>query len=339
MGIYDRDYVKDDRPRGGGYGGEGFGGHGSKRARFGAPGAWSVNTWLIVSNVAIHILAVTVFSTGGGPGGRWSLLHQYGHFSTAKGFFEIVQRVDHTGQVVNAVQLNLQVWRLLTFQFLHDPNTILHLFFNMFGLWIFGPMVEETLGRRKYLAFYLVCGIMGGVMYVFLNLLGMTGLPLPGVLTTPPTTPLVGASAGVFGVIMACAYVSPNTIVQLIFLPIPLKMKWLAYGYVGISLFNLLISGRNAGGDAAHVGGAIAGYFFIRNPHHLLDFFDILGNSKAPKKPRGGRAGRSTGRSGPRAPSQDEVDRILDKVNLKGIQSLTAKEKKVLERASRGARD
>lgn len=327
MGIYDRDYVRAETGRGGGILGGGF-----------RRGPWTANTWLIVSNVLIHILAVTVLSraNGRGPGG-WSVLHEYGHFSVAKGFFEIVRTVDPaTQQVVSAVQLNLEVWRLLTFQFLHDPNSIWHLLFNMFGLWIFGPMVEEVLGRSKYLAFYLVCGIMGGVLYVFLNLLGMAGLTIPGVLNADPSTPLVGASAGVFGVIMACAYLSPNTIVQLIFPPIPLKMKWLAYGYVGLALFNLLTSGRNAGGDAAHIGGAIGGYFFIRNTHHLGDFFDVLGNSNKPRKPGAAKGTKKPRRSD--GPSEAEIDRILAKVNTKGIASLTSKEKKTLERASRSER-
>jgi membrane associated rhomboid family serine protease len=332
MGIYDRDYVKQPPPGRGWGGGPGTTGVGGMMRR---RGPWTVNTWIIVSNCVIHLLAMTVFSQRQATGRVWSILHEYGHWSTAKGFFEIVPSA--TGG--NNLVLNLQVWRLLTFQFLHSPDNIFHLFFNMFGLFIFGPMVEEALGRRKYLAFYLVCGIMGGVMYVFLNLLGMIGLDfLPGVLASDPRTPLVGASAGVFGVIMACAYIAPNTVVQLIFPPIPLKMKWLAYGYVAISLFNLLFGGRNAGGDAAHIGGAIAGYFFIRNSHHLLDFFDVLGNSKEPRRPRTPKPGKA-GRGKPRAPSTDEVDSILDKVNLKGIQSLTAREKKVLERASRGGKD
>lgn len=328
MGIYDRDYVKESPGRGwgGGPGSTGVGGMMRRR------GPWTVNTWIIVSNCVIHLLAVTVFSQHLATGQVWSILHKYGHWSTAKGFFEIV--ADPTG---NKLQLNLQVWRLVTFQFLHSTDNIWHLVLNMFGLFIFGPMVEEALGRRKYLAFYLVCGIMGGVMYVFLNLLGLMGIPLPGVLETPPNTPLVGASAGVFGVIVACAYIAPNTVIQLIFPPIPLKMKWLAYGYVGISLFNLLTNGNNAGGDAAHIGGAIAGYFFIRNSHHLLDFFDILGNSKQPKRPPGSPRPPKPGK--PKAPSTDEVDRILDKVSLKGIQSLTAREKKVLERARHTGND
>lgn len=331
MGIYDRDYVRQENPGGwGGAGGAGGGLGGMMRRR----GPWTVNTWIILSNLIVFALSMTVFYRPNNAGRPWSILHEYGHFSTAKGFFEIVQT-----QSGNALVLNLQVWRLLTFQFLHSPETIWHILLNMFGLFIFGPMVEETLGRRKYLAFYLVCGIMGGVLYVFLNLLGMTGLNVPGVLQSDPRMPLVGASAGVFGVIMACAFIAPNTRVYL-FGVVPIAMKWLAYGYVGLSLFNLLTSGRNAGGDAAHMGGAIAGYFFIRNSHHLLDFFDVLGNSKKPKGAKGpGRPGKSGKAKGKRSPSEAEIDRILDKVSRKGIASLTAKEKKALEQASRGGPD
>lgn len=321
MGIYDRDYQR-EQPKGRWGGGGGVG----ERRGIGHPRAWSVTLWLIVINVAVHLLAVTVFvlplkegqqsvfaflSRGGTP--QWFALHEWGHFSIYEGF----QR--------------LEVWRLVTFQFLHDPNSIFHILFNMFGLWVFGPMVEQALGRKKYLAFYLMCGIAGGLLYLLLNLLGAMNIPLPGVLTASPRTPLVGASAGVFGVIVACAYIAPEARVQLLFPPIPLKMSFFAYGYVAIAAFNLLFGGHNAGGDAAHLGGAIAGFFFIRRPHLLADFFDVLGDSRAPK-----RSGKRA--KGPRAPASNEVDRILDKVSREGIGSLTAKEKKILEKASRDSR-
>lgn len=297
MGIYDRDYQRDTPSSGGG--------------RVPRAQGISVTWWIIGVNIAVHILALTVFARNYGNG-QWSLLHEYGHFSTYTGF----QR--------------LEVWRLVTFQFLHDPTNILHIVFNMFGLWVFGPIVEEALGRKKYLAFYLMCGICGGLMYLFLNMLGALHLNLPGALTVDTKTPLVGASAGVFGVIVACAYVAPEARVQLLFPPIPLKMKWFAYGYVAIAAFNLLFGGHNAGGDAAHIGGAIAGFFFIRNSHHLADFFDIFGDSR----PEGGKR-KPRHRAAPGAPPDDEIDRILAKVSQHGIQSLTAREKKKLEKASR----
>lgn len=299
MGIADRGYYQDEP---GGYGGRGGGG-------FRMPGlsALSVTTWLIVVNVVIHVLANTALPQ----------MYQWGHFSTFQGF----QR--------------LEVWRLVTFQFLHDPNSILHLAFNMFGLWVFGGIVEQTLGRRKYLAFYLVCGIFGGLLYLLLNLLGgIFNIRLPGVLFADPKTPLIGASAGVFGVIMACAYIAPTMVVQLIFPPISMKMRTLAYIYVGIAAVNLLLGGRNAGGDAAHIGGALAGAYFIRNSHLLLDFFDVWKDSRKQKRPGGGRSPAGGGGASKaerrRASEEAEIDAILAKIQEQGIGSLNAREKKLL---------
>lgn len=248
------------------------------------------------------------------PGG---VLGAIGHFSTFQGF------------------VRLEVWRLVTFQFLHA--NFMHLLLNMFGLWFFGGRVEEYLGKRRFTAFYLMCGICGGLLYLILNGLGLLGVTLPGVLNVNWRMSLVGASAGVFGVIVACAKIAPDMRVQLIFPPIPLKMKFMAYGYVALSAFNLFIAqGANQGGDAAHIGGAIAGYFFIRNTHLLRDFFDIFGKgsktSKRPRKPA--KPKRERGR-----PRQEEIDRILEKVSASGLHSLTDKEKSTLEQASRAQQD
>ncbi len=290
----------------------------------------SVNTWLIIINTAVFLaqaLQIAPHVSGAKVLAVFKMhsvdiLTWYGHFSTAEAFFY---------KANNVVYLNLEVWRLLTFQFLHA--NFLHLFFNMFGLYIFGGMVEQYLGRRRYLAFYLLCGICGGLAYVILNLLGQAGLSFPGVLPNDPRTPLVGASAGVFGVIMACAYLAPNAMIMLLFPPIPLPLKVFAYAYVGVAALNLLMGGANAGGDAAHLGGAIAGAYFIRNSHLLHGFFDFLG-SKAPGR-RG--TGRSRGSWPPRggassSPSQEEIDRILAKVATQGLGSLTRREKELLRR-------
>lgn len=292
MGIYDREYIRVGPRSTSGMGGLRF---------------ISFNTWLILINAAVFLVQA-------GLPKNWPLGPQlvdaityYGHFSTYFGF----QR--------------LEVWRLVTFQFLHGG--LMHLFFNMFGLWVFGGMVEQYLGFRRYAAFYLVCGIFGGISYLILNLLGAgLGLKLPGVLINDLHTPLVGASAGVFGVIMACAYIAPNAVVQLVFPPVPLRLKWFAYGYVAIALFNLIAQGQNAGGDAAHIGGAIAGFFFIRNAHLLRDFFDIFGDS---------RQGRRVARSRPDA---GEVDRILSKLHTDGFRSLTDAEKATLRRDTESRR-
>ena len=246
-------------------------------------------------------------------------LEALGHFSTYRGFGR------------------LEVWRLVTFQFLHDHSSIMHLAFNMFGLFIFGRIVEDTLGRRKYLAFYLVSGIFGGLLFLILNLVGVVfHAHLPGALAVDARTQLIGASAGVFGVIMACAYIAPKMLVRLLFPPISMTMRTMAYAYLALAVFNLLRSGQNAGGDAAHVGGAIAGAYFIRNSHLLLDFFDVLGDSrkKQPRRPVAPRRPKPPAEVARRVREEARIDAILAKVSDKGLNSLTAKEKKLLARDS-----
>jgi len=298
MGIYDRDYTFRNTQRGG----------------FGSVSRFSANIWLIIVNVAVLLLAFVSPRAG-------QFLFEHGHFST--------HEVTLAG--------GLEFWRFLTFQFLHGG--VVHLFFNMLGLYMFGAMVEQHLGSKRYLAFYLTCGVFGGLMYLILNgagtALASMGMPrIPGLLFTDPKTPLVGASAGVFGVILACAYISPNSRVQLLFPPVPMRLKTFAYVYVGIAAVSLLMNSKNAGGEAAHLGGAIAGAFFIRNAHLLRDFFDVFSDSrKADRAARTRmREARRTETDGSRNQLRAEVERILNKVDREGIHSLTEHEKSVLRR-------
>ena len=239
-----------------------------------------------------------------------SIFQALGHFSTAKAF------------------LGLEVWRFITFQFLHA--NLMHLVFNMLGLFFVGGLVEQYLGSKRYAAFYLTCGVFGAVLYLALNLVGnlMPGARLPGLLFDDPYTPLVGASAGIFGVLMAAAFIAPGATVM-IFGVIPMKMRTAVYLFTAMALGNLLMGGSNQGGDAAHIGGAIAGYFFIRRTHLLRDFFDVLGDSRS-----GGPRRETAGGGGP---TGVEIDRILAKVSASGLASLTKGEREALARASRGA--
>jgi membrane associated rhomboid family serine protease len=326
MGIHDRDYIR-NRPRGGG--GIGMGMRG---------GPWTMTTILIVINVAVYLLDWMLYSAGvtanmlsttqltapGVTGGQVGYqiiaekpLFALGHFSTYTAFSQ------------------LQFWRFCTFQFLHGNST--HLLLNMIGLYFFGPAVERFLeSRKRFLAFYLTCGIFGGFLYLILNLVGnLTNSDIPGLLFAPPTTPLIGASAGVFGVVVASAFVSKDAVMY-VFMVLPMKIRTGAYLMVAIAAANLfIIQGSNQGGDAAHLGGAAAGFFFIRRHHLLHDFFDILGPSK---KRKGGKS-RSP-RRGKSKPAVDDatLNRILDKVRDHGMHSLTDKEKNLLEKASKDKR-
>ncbi len=225
----------------------------------------------------------------------------------------------------------VEVWRLIGFQFLHASSW--HLFFNMVALFFFGPMVEHYLGAKRYLAFYLLCGICGALLYLALNLLGYIialytqgPVAIPWLLFNSPYQPLVGASAGIFGVLMAGAYLAPNDMVALFFV-LPMRLVTLAYGLVILAVVTVAFGGPNAGGEAGHLGGAAAGFYFIRHPHHLHGFFDFLGwvdpTSHHYRKGRGARGGRSS-----------DVDRVLAKVTATGLDSLNEREKRILREAA-----
>lgn len=348
MGIYDRDYIRPD-----------YSGHlGQRRAR--SPGAFfrglTAVQWLVIINIAIFVVdallgaqqvivpahmgtilienapADTIVDRSvhmrdpnsgmyfypvrdagtGAVVGQWRFspmtpMAAVGHFSTAKGF------------------VALEVWRMITFQFLHGG--VNHLLFNMIALWFFGPLVEQRMGtKQRFLAFYLMCGICGALLYLILNLAGyLIGTSAPLLLINDVFTPLIGASAGVFGVLMASAYIAGDAI-MLVFFVLPMRIRTGAYLMFLFALGNLFFGGSNAGGDAAHVGGAIAGFFFIRNTHLLKDFFAI-GRPAASQKVRSQRAKASTAEADHR-----KLDDILDKVSREGLHSLSETERTFLRR-------
>jgi membrane associated rhomboid family serine protease len=124
-------------------------------------------------------------------------------------------------------------------------------------------MVEQHLGSRRYLRFYLICGMGGAVTYL--------GLWAKGILIGDPWQPLVGASAGIFGVLIAAAQVAPDATVMLLFPPIPMRLRTLAWAFIAIAVYTVLTRGHNAGGEAAHLGGAIGGFLLMQGERMLSD--------------------------------------------------------------------
>jgi membrane associated rhomboid family serine protease len=229
MGIYDRDYYRTHEPSGIG------------RVRM-----WSVTTWLLILNIAVFILdnfATTIAQTPAGQRVELHPLWQLGAFTIYDGV------------------LHAQIWRAITCQFLHSG--FWHIFANMVGLWMFGPIVELSLGHRRYLFFYLLCGIAGPIMYTALWGLGILTPGGPEMLIPSMHTQLLGASAGIFGILVAAAYLAPNRLIYIYFIEMPLK--YFAWIMVGIAAYTVLVHGRNAGGQAAHLGGALLGFFLIRH--------------------------------------------------------------------------
>ena len=145
---------------------------------------------------------------------------------------------------------SFEVWQLLTYGFLHGDWT--HLFFNMFALYMFGGDVERLLGAQRFLQYYLVCVIGAAVA----QLVVMSGI------STPPL-PTVGASGGVFGLLLAFGMAFPRRRIMLIFPPIPMP-AWLFVTLYGLLELYLGVTGSQVGvAHFAHLGGMAAGYAML----------------------------------------------------------------------------
>jgi len=151
-------------------------------------------------------------------------------------------------------------------------------------------------------------------------------------------TPLVGASAGIYGVLIAVAVLAPSLQITLIFPPITLTMRQLALGVltiaVGIIVFRI---GTNAGGEAGHLGGAIAGFMLTR----WVAGFGVfgLGKKKKAKRPRRDIEPKIRPRTVLDLRAQSEVDAILEKISREGFQSLTDEERDLLHRSAKNQQD
>lgn len=143
-------------------------------------------------------------------------------------------------------------YQIITHMFMHASTT--HLFFNMFALYVFGPMVERYAGARRFLILYFVAG-MGSILAHMAIMVYQYSMH--GVQVFPPA---VGASGAIMGILVSFAVLYPNVRLMLLFPPIPIKAKYLAMAYVAIDLFSG-ISGANTGiANWAHLGGAITGF-------------------------------------------------------------------------------
>ncbi len=141
-------------------------------------------------------------------------------------------------------------WQLVTYGFLHGNLT--HIFFNMFGLWMFGRELEMLMGSKRFLTYFFTCVIGAGIIQLIVA--GSQG----GIY------PTVGASGGVFGILLAYGLAFPNRMVMLIFPPIPMKAKYFVLFYGLLELY-LGVSGNAPGvANFAHLGGMLFGFLLLR---------------------------------------------------------------------------
>jgi len=248
------------------------------------------------------------------------------------GFTGLAEWSDHYLAMPAALPRLIKVpWTIITYMFMHDG--FLHILFNMLWLYWFGQLFEEYLGHKRTLTVYFLGGLAGAFFFVAsYNIFPMfANSPLLG------GTVIVGASAGVTAIIIATATLLPDYEIFLMIIG-PVKLKWLALFFIAMDLLG--VASTNAGGEIAHLGGALLGFVYIKQLRSGNDWANPINKLFTPRPKMKVAAGGADGKkaSGPALPRQDEIDRILDKISQNGYDSLSKQEKETLFRASKNDR-
>jgi membrane associated rhomboid family serine protease len=283
--------------------------------------------WLIAINVVVYFLEMTM-----------------------------IDRADiHAGLGFHVRDLTEQPWTVLTYMFVHGG--FLHIFFNMYSLWLFGRRVEQAWNPRSFALYYVWCGLGAWLTHLMITRDGT----------------LIGASGAVYGVMLAFAMRWPDE--EVLFFVVPVKVKWLV---AGLAVWDLARGLGTIGGPSnvayfAHLGGFAFGWLYLRwisagvslerlreRMSQLPDVPDEPPRAIPRSRPRDSErregiddviarsnktlaASRRPATSAPVAPVRDAkaeaLDRVLDKISQTGLSSLTSEERKLLEEMSRKLKD
>lgn len=260
---------------------------------------------------------------------------------------------------------HFSLYQLITYMFLHGGFT--HLFFNMFALWMFGCVIERVWGPRKFLFYYILCGVGAGLtqeIAQFVELLVMNPqLSFADAFNLPADAAdtlnlwrTIGASGAVYAILLAFGMTFPNERIFIFPLPVPIKAKWFVVFYAAVELFMALGSSNDGVAHTAHLGGMLFGYLLIRywsnhnfytyNINNGMGIFGRMRQNYEQYRNRsanmtvhkgGGGAGSDKTRTetdeeynARKKAEQDIIDSILDKIRKSGYDSLTAEEKRRL---------
>lgn len=220
------------------------------------------------------------------------------------------------GLVPSEVFLRWQLWQPLTYIFLHGG--FLHLFFNMFALFMFGSELERTWGTKEFLRYYLVCGVGAGLVHWLVSM--------------SSSVPVIGASGAVFGLLLAFGMLFPDRTILLWGIA-PVKAKYFVIGFGLLELFAATSGPQGGVARFAHLGGLVTGFIYLKSETLLWPLRRRFGSLAR------GVAGRSAAAEAKRRErQQSEIDRILEKIQAEGMGALTDLEKKVLRDAARRGR-
>ncbi len=236
---------------------------------------------------------------------------------------------------------SFHIWQPFTYMFLHSD--FMHIFFNMFALWMFGRTIELTFGAKRFLIYYLVCGIGAGVCQELVQLCSLLFFNTLSVGAT------IGASGAIYAILLAFGMSYPNERIFIFPIPFPIKAKWFVMIYVVIELYMAMGSSGDGVAHTAHLGGMLAGFLlitywrrkaasgFYRRPSD--SFFDKMRQAterfqrdlkvKKPKYTPYEEVRREDDMeyNARQKAKQDEIDAILDKIRKSGYDSLTKEEK------------
>jgi membrane associated rhomboid family serine protease len=309
MGIYDREYYRREGPS--------FIGSLAEQGR--------VTNWLIGLNVVCFLVQMATRTVAYDDFGRRFFIEPF------------------TNALLLDVPLVLkgEVWRLLTYAFLHDTHTIWHIVFNMLVLFWFGRQVEEAIGAREYLAFYLLAAVAGGVGFVVANLSGLQA-----------ATRCLGASGAVTAALLLAACINPRQVIYLFFV-VPVPIWAFVVLSVAVDAFSLLGQSQNGVATSAHLAGAAFGFCYYRFGWRLTGWIGGSGGwtgararprlrvyreEEEEETPTPRPAAREPVAAAPRRPEDDQLeaqmDAILEKIQRVGMEGLTEHERQTLVRAS-----
>ncbi|MFH1092760.1 MAG: rhomboid family intramembrane serine protease [Candidatus Omnitrophota bacterium] len=217
------------------------------------------------------------------------------------------------GLVPGLVFSKLMVWQLATYLFLHFG--LWHLVLNMLMLWMFGSIIENRWGSKRFLFYYFFTGIGAGLCSI--------------VFAFNSGVPVLGASGAIFGLLVAYAIMFPESVILLFFI-FPMKMKYAAIVLAGINLLGAL---SNPGGGIAyiaHLGGGLFGYLYLKNER-----IRIMLSRYSPSSIKNSLNIKRTQKRQERENNIDkQIDKILDKISAQGMESLTIEEIKILGKRS-----
>jgi hypothetical protein len=254
---------------------------------------------------------------------------------------------------------DFRIYQLVTYMFMHASFE--HIFFNMFALWMFGCVVERVWGPKKFLFYYLSCGIGAGLFqelaqygsYMVEGFAAYDSVPFDGMriamgdFLNKWTT--VGASGAVYALLLAFGMIFPEERIFIFPLPIPIKAKWFVIFYAGLSLVMALTTTGGNVAHFAHLGGMAFGFFMIRYwKHHPYgsssrsdgqQFFDNLREKWEEHSHKKADSAKHDAYNehqsdwdynAQKKREQEEIDKILDKIRKSGYDSLTSEEKQKL---------